>query len=170
MAGPSTIPAEHRSEPEQPADMGEPDNEGTAGDPGSGVPSSTTYRCPFKKKGKRCKEILVRDEHSIKTHLKEHKNAGELPKNVKPCLLCALFPEHAKAPGRRQKKKRGAEKESSLQSFVRHFFDIHFGGPVCPFVCRYCGDHLSRRDSLLRHEETCEQKTQSSGIAGEQGV
>lgn len=124
-----------------------------------------TYQCPFKRKEKRCTVMLVRDEKSIRTHLKVHKIAGELPKNVKPCLLCALFPEHAK----RQKEKR-TEKESTFQSFVRHFFYIHFGGPVCPFLCRYCGGHLSRKDSLSRHEETCGKNKQSSGIAGEQGV
>lgn len=170
VAGPSTTRTGHSSELEQPADLDEldelddsddSDDEGTASNPLLKALSSAKYQCPFKRNGRRCEKMLVHNEKRIKRHMKKHRNAGELPKKVKPCLLCDLFPEHAKAPGRRkQTKDRKSKKDSSLQSIVRHIFNIHFGGG--PVVCHHCGKTFSRKDAVDRHLKKVRKGSDSS--------
>lgn len=162
VAGPSTIPAEHHSEPEQPADMVEPDNEGTAGNPGPEVLSSSTYQCPFGSGGSRCTHMLVHNEKLIRDHVWVHWYAREVPENIRSCLLCEQFPDHASAPERRPQNRPDTGTTSSVQTNARHIFTTHFGGQ--PSVCRYCGKRLSRVDSKQRHEGTCKKKNQSSGF------
>lgn len=149
VAGPSTVRDEHSPEPVQQVRMVEPNDEGTAGNPQSEAPSPLTFRCPLRRKRRRCGHMLVNDEDLILEHVREHKNAGELLRNIKSCRLCKEFPKHAHAPGRRAQAKQDKGNEPSLQSVARHIFTIHFGG--LPFMCQHCGKTYSRKDALVRH-------------------
>lgn len=114
VAGPSTVRDEHSPEPVQEVRMVEPNDEGTAGNSQSEAPSPLTFRCPLRRKRRRCGHMLVNDEDLILEHVREHKNAGELLRNIKSCRLCKEFPEHARA-------QEGGHKPSRTKGMSRLF-------------------------------------------------